>query len=43
MMSEQPLQKFHTIDIHYPDLGNAPDFSRDTTNQKHYLDLGSDA
>ena len=33
---------------HYPDLGSAsdwlePEFPRDTTNQKHYLDLGSDA
>ena len=26
MTSEQRLQKFHTIDVHYPDLGNAPDW-----------------
>ena len=26
MTSEQRLQKFHTIDVRYPDLGNAPDW-----------------
>ncbi|CAH3128628.1 unnamed protein product, partial [Porites lobata] len=26
MTSEQRLQKLHTIDVHYPDLGNAPDW-----------------
>ena len=26
MTSEKRLQKFHTIDVRYPDLGNAPDW-----------------
>ena len=26
MTSEQRLQKFHTSDFHYPDLGNAPEW-----------------
>ena len=26
MTSEQRLQKFHTIDVHNPDLGSAPDW-----------------
>ena len=39
-------RKFHTDDVHYPDLGSASDmverkFPRGTTNQKHYQDLGS--
>ena len=27
---------------HYPDLGSASDQLKQTTNQKHYSDLGSD-
>ena len=27
MASEERLQKFHTDDVHYPDLGNASDWS----------------
>ena len=36
------MQKFHTDDVHYPDLGSASDWLEFvSTNQKHYLDLGS--
>ena len=44
MTSEQRLQKFHT-DVNYTDLDSAPDwldFSRNTTNQKQYSNLGDD-
>ena len=28
MASEERLQKFHTDDVHYPDLGSASDWSK---------------
>ena len=42
------MQKFHTDDIHYPDLGSASDWLKENslaekTNRKHYQDLGSDS
>ena len=47
-MSDQRLQKFHTGEVHYPDLGSDSDwlkqisFKTRSINQKHYPDLGSD-
>ena len=35
--SEQRAQKFHTDDVHYPDLGSASDWLKENSNQSEAL------